>query len=225
MCRWSTVSYRCRMKLLLGDQVKPALPRETNGAGTPGQGRWQLRSFRSGCSSIYRAPGLHVERSGEWSPEGPGCLLIKYIFNSSFNTYAPFLCHLEFKILVEAPDCRRSLVLSRPLMEHPDLWVRGARTDGYAARCGPGRARCGWRGPAGEGPPHRNRAEEAGRLCAGHTMLSARGLGTRLARQVLRRQLRPRFWLRAAAQAAARHTEPPGAWLKPHPEPTGLGLG
>ena len=37
-------------------------------------------------------------------------------------------------------------------MEHPDLWVRGARTDGYAARCGPGRARCGWRGPAGEGP-------------------------------------------------------------------------
>ena len=41
----------------------------------------------------YRAPGLHVERSGEWSPEGPGCLLIKYIFNSSFNTYAPFLCH------------------------------------------------------------------------------------------------------------------------------------
>ena len=34
-----------------------------------------------------------------------------------------------------------------------------------------------------------------------------------------------RLWLRVAAQAAARYTEPPGAWLKPRPEPTGLGLG
>ena len=33
-----------------------------------------------------------------------------------------------------------------------------------------------------------------------------------------------RLWLRVAAQAAARHTEPPGAWLKPRPKPTGLGL-
>ena len=63
----------------------------------------------SSTLSYYRAPGLHVERSGEWSPEGPGCLLIKYIFNSSFNPYAPFLCHPGIKILVEAPDCRRSL--------------------------------------------------------------------------------------------------------------------
>ena len=34
-----------------------------------------------------------------------------------------------------------------------------------------------------------------------------------------------RLWLRVAAQAAARYTEPPGAWLKPRPEPTGAGLG
>ena len=88
---------------------------------------------------LYRAPGLHLERSGEWSPEGPGCLLIKYIFNSSFNTYAPFLCHLEFKILVEAPDCRRSLVLSRPLMAPEQMRprqssMRLARTSGRGTK-------------------------------------------------------------------------------------------
>ena len=37
----------------------------------------------------YRAPGLHVKRSGEWSPEGPGCLLIKHIIKHIRPISAP----------------------------------------------------------------------------------------------------------------------------------------